>query len=88
VLEGAGLLYGEETSAQSQKIPAGTPAVKERKSGISVLGVFYLFPPEIALKTTRHRGKTPVASRHSVPAHGISGSRTSQLRAKKQKQLS
>jgi hypothetical protein len=51
------------------------------------LGVFRLLPPFIVLKTTRHWGKSPDASRHSAPAHEISGSRTSQLHAKKTKAI-
>jgi hypothetical protein len=44
---------------------------------------FHQLPSVVLLKTTRRKGKSPEASRYSVPAHEISGYRTSQLHAKK-----
>jgi hypothetical protein len=43
----------------------------------------YLLHPAIGLKITLHREKSPEVSRYSAPALEISGSCTSQLRAKK-----
>jgi hypothetical protein len=51
---------------KASKISGGTPALKERHRHY-FWGVFYQISPKIALKTTRHRGKSPEASRHSAP---------------------
>jgi hypothetical protein len=51
-------------------ILAGTLVVKYAAGGIS--GYFFpIFPYSRALKTTRHKRRSPEGSRHSTPAHGI-----------------
>jgi hypothetical protein len=81
----AKLGIGPLASAQSKKKKtASTPAVNECRR--RYFGGDIPISPVIVLKNTRHKGKFPEASRHSALVHGISGSRTSRLLAKKTKQ--
>jgi hypothetical protein len=61
-----------------------------RRSNNAMSDIIKTLPPifiSTALKTTRHRGKFPEASRHSghiAPVHGAFGSRTSRLQTSMQ----